>query len=352
MIQRLLRGWWLYVFLGVLTLVLYLHAISLSSVKRVKSPLPAPEVHASHRAEEWWPSPSDLTALQQTVKHEPWLGASLIVLGVLMLVMVLGGLGLTVRALLTRRIWTLWQGRTRQIPSWSFGELGRIVLLVALVASLFPFIRMGVLCIRLDWALHSRAWVAVVMLLLDLFVVLTILTVASGKGRSISRVFGVSARTLWMSIRSGLHGYVAVFPWLLVLLVLVVSIARCVGVEPPPEPIQELIFEEQSPSILWLTVLLACVVGPLAEELFFRGVLYAALRRRTSRIWATLLSGGLFSLVHTNIVGFVPILLLGCVLADRYERTGSLMAPLTVHIAHNSLLMSLALIMRHAAHAS
>ena len=49
------------------------------------------------------------------------------------------------------------------------------------------------------------------------------------------------------------------------------------------DEIQELIFEEPRAGILALTVLLACVVGPVAEELFFRGLLFSTLRRRMSR---------------------------------------------------------------------
>jgi membrane protease YdiL (CAAX protease family) len=59
-----------------------------------------------------------------------------------------------------------------------------------------------------------------------------------------------------------------------------------------------------------------------------------------------LMSGAAFSCIHTNPVGFLPIMVLGCLLANLYERTGSLASPLAVHILHNSLLMSLALVLR------
>ena len=59
-------------------------------------------------------------------------------------------------------------------------------------------------------------------------------------------------------------------------------------------------------------------------------------------------TAAIFALVHTNVVGFLPIFLLGYLLADVYDRTGSLAAPLAVHIAHNTYLMSIALVMRHA----
>ena len=98
--------------------------------------------------------------------------------------------------------------------------------------------------------------------------------------------------------------------------------------------------------VLALTLVLACGIGPIAEECFFRGVVYAALRRRTSRIVAILASGAIFALIHTNPVGFLPIMVLGCVLAYLYERTGSLASPLAIHILHNTFLMAMAMIFR------
>ena len=95
-----------------------------------------------------------------------------------------------------------------------------------------------------------------------------------------------------------------------------------------------------------LLVVLSCVIGPIAEELFFRGVLFAAARQHLSRGWAILASGAAFSLIHTNPVGFLPILVIGSLLAYLYERTGSLAAPIAVHMLHNTFLMSIGLIVR------
>jgi hypothetical protein len=145
---------------------------------------------------------------------------------------------------------------------------------------------------------------------------------------------------------TALRSYIVVFPWLFLLLVLVVEAMRRFGVTPPMEPIQQLIFRENDPLVLGLTLVLACLVGPAAEELLFRGVVYPALRQRYSRMTATLLSAAAFALVHTNWVGFPSIMLLGCLLANVYERTGSIAAPLAIHVLHNGFLLSVALVVR------
>jgi membrane protease YdiL (CAAX protease family) len=162
----------------------------------------------------------------------------------------------------------------------------------------------------------------------------------------VPQALGLSMRQTASSMAVGLRGYLGLFPWLLLLLFGIMELARRLGFEPPKEPIHELIFEEDRPQVLALTVLLACVVGPVAEELFFRHVLYGAIRRYLSRTLAMLASGALFSLTHTNLVGFLPITILGCLLANLYDRTGSIAAPVAVHMAHNTILMGFALVAR------
>jgi membrane protease YdiL (CAAX protease family) len=85
--------------------------------------------------------------------------------------------------------------------------------------------------------------------------------------------------------------------------------------------------------IVWL-VALVCVLVPIGEEVFFRGFLYGTLRR-----WgipaATLLSALFFGAVHQQIVHFLPIAVLGVILAVLYERTGSLVPAVIVHAVNN-----------------
>jgi membrane protease YdiL (CAAX protease family) len=84
---------------------------------------------------------------------------------------------------------------------------------------------------------------------------------------------------------------------------------------------------------------LVCVVAPVAEELFFRGFLFGALRRR-GLVVATLVSGVAFGLAHvaSSPIGFiVPLAALGIILALLYERTGSLYPSMGLHALNNSI---------------
>jgi len=90
---------------------------------------------------------------------------------------------------------------------------------------------------------------------------------------------------------------------------------------------------------------LVTVGAPIAEELFFRGFLFTALRRRVGLISGALVTGVVFGLVHagTSEPEFLaPLGLFGFVLCLLYWRTGSLVPCMVLHSVNNSLALGVA----------
>jgi len=87
-----------------------------------------------------------------------------------------------------------------------------------------------------------------------------------------------------------------------------------------------------------LLVLAGVVVGaPLYEELLFRGVLQAFVRRLLPA-WPAIAATALaFTLPHDG--GWLPVLALGAALSWLMARTGNLLAPLLFHMLHNGLVL-------------
>jgi membrane protease YdiL (CAAX protease family) len=95
----------------------------------------------------------------------------------------------------------------------------------------------------------------------------------------------------------------------------------------------------------WLAVMgLGGVVIPVAEEVVFRGCLYPALRRPLGTAGAAALSALVFAAMHLELGALVPIFFIGVVLALFRERTGSLAAPIFVHVLNNLLSFSFILL--------
>ncbi len=91
-------------------------------------------------------------------------------------------------------------------------------------------------------------------------------------------------------------------------------------------------------------LLLGGLGAPLGEELLYRGMLYGALRRRWGFWGAALVSSLAFGLFHVIPLQVLTAMLLGLVLCWVYERSGSLWAPVLVHLVNNLLAFGLALV--------
>lgn len=90
---------------------------------------------------------------------------------------------------------------------------------------------------------------------------------------------------------------------------------------------------------LWLWAglgLFVVVLAPLTEEIFFRGVLYNALKHRLGHGWAAPINGVIFAAIHLSWIGFLPRMLMGWLLANFYQRSGSLWVPIIAHGVNNA----------------
>ena len=94
---------------------------------------------------------------------------------------------------------------------------------------------------------------------------------------------------------------------------------------------------------LILFLVIAGIVGPVAEEIFFRGIIFGFFRR-WGVFTALVLCTAFFVLLH-NIKGFPLIQVAGGILfAVAYEVEGNLMTPITIHILGNMAIFALALV--------
>ena len=100
--------------------------------------------------------------------------------------------------------------------------------------------------------------------------------------------------------------------------------------------------ETQAEIVLFFMV--GGLIGPVAEELVYRGLIYTALRR-----WGILaaVSGStlLFVLSHSLSPGLpLPQIIGGIVFALAYERSKSLFAPIVIHCLGNTAMFAMGLI--------
>lgn len=92
-------------------------------------------------------------------------------------------------------------------------------------------------------------------------------------------------------------------------------------------------------------LLMGGIVAPIAEELYFRGVLYTWLRQRWGALIAALASSSIFGIAHGNVALSGAAFFLGILLAWVYERSNSLWPAILIHVINNSVKIILLYIM-------
>jgi membrane protease YdiL (CAAX protease family) len=86
-------------------------------------------------------------------------------------------------------------------------------------------------------------------------------------------------------------------------------------------------------------VLLIVIAAPISEEICFRGMLFGGLREKLPRLAAALLAGVIFGGLHalTGVTAVPPLIAFGFVLALLYEKTGSIVPCILLHMLNNSV---------------
>ena len=93
---------------------------------------------------------------------------------------------------------------------------------------------------------------------------------------------------------------------LILLMMVLIAVSNLISFEPEPHPLVKVFMGEKtlSPWLISFSMTLACVVGPMVEEVFFRGFFYPAFRKYVGAVWAMVITSALFALVHENIFAF------------------------------------------------
>lgn len=97
---------------------------------------------------------------------------------------------------------------------------------------------------------------------------------------------------------------------------------------------------DESTAALIAVCVLVTVIAPIAEEVFFRGYFYGALRNWRGPWPAALVTGLVFGGIHAGsaeAVFLVPLAILGVMLCVVREQTGSLLPCIALHALNNAL---------------
>ncbi len=183
-----------------------------------------------------------------------------------------------------------------------------------------------------------------------LAVVALILRVIRARGQNPRELFGLAVRGLARPLLSGFLVALALLP-----VFLAISYGWFQIVErwqgdsfvQVQESVERLVSSRSMPLVVQIAVS-AILVAPVVEEVFFRGFLYGAIKRRVRPVIAMAAVGVMFGLVHPPLTTQIPMCIFGGLLCYVYEKTGRLTVPIAIHFLFNLVQVGRVLLMRMA----
>ena len=229
-----------------------------------------------------------------------------------------------------------------QDPPWSSWDVTRIaILLFVLPFVVVPFVAlaaMKVLYPGLPWiAVAQKPWIALSTQFVWYLVILAYM---------IMFVEGTFHRRFWEAVQWNWPSRNwALFVPIGIVMVSLEGLERFFKI-PKHVPMEDFL---STPQAALMTAIFAVTLGPLMEELFFRGFLYPTLARRFGVTASVLATAAGFGLIHGAQLAFTPglvfiIFLVGLVLTLVRAKTNSVGSSFVVHVAYNSTIVAMGMI--------
>ena len=223
-------------------------------------------------------------------------------------------------------------------PVWSGWDV--LIIAVLTLGVLFA-VQLATVVVARHFAYPHRSWVEVaqkpVLALLAEFVAYLVVALYM-----ILRIEGKYHTSFWSAVRWNWPGVAGLsFIGVGVLMLGFDALGRFLPM-PKTTPFDQF-FER--PMDAYLTVAFAITLGPLMEELFFRGFLYPVIARRLGAVWGIILTALPFGLMHyaqyRSWSAVLIIILVGVVLTTVRAVTKSVASSFLAHVGYNATLMVL-----------
>ena len=347
-IKELFRRERLYRLLLVLIIVFYIGVFFLHKLVMTKNDENIVQKNQQQVDQLLSKAPQKPELLEQRVSKRPWLLRSI----QLFFLFFLSALGMGIWLLFStlRRLFL----RKKAIPSthrklhiaWGISEVVRVVILffiLAIVLNLVLSVYFAAVKFAFDWDSDRSLLMLIHTLLLDTGVIFLIVFSVRKSGAALPDLLGFKfskfpIREVWWGVRT----YLLFLPILMGLLTVLIYLASRLAYEPSTHPLVNILLKDKKLSfgVLFSSLFVACIVGPIVEEIFFRGFFYPALRKYLGVGRTMVVTAILFAMVHENMFAFLPIFFLGLVLCYLYEKRANLLSCISLHMMHNTVFLA------------
>ncbi len=88
---------------------------------------------------------------------------------------------------------------------------------------------------------------------------------------------------------------------------------------------------------LWPSILATVIIGPIVEEILFRGILFKTLLQKHGILFSVVVGGIVFAAIHLNPIQAINALPMGIYLCVMYRKLGSIVPGIFLHASWNLL---------------
>ncbi|HCF70955.1 MAG TPA: hypothetical protein DER33_05100 [Syntrophomonas sp.] len=105
-----------------------------------------------------------------------------------------------------------------------------------------------------------------------------------------------------------------------------------------PQPYEAILRSVTGPGQFMIIFLIGAVFAPLAEELFYRGMMYPVFRSLLGPFWGAVTAGAIFGIAHWDLWRTIPLAIGGALLCYIYEKSGSIFVSALAHGIWNGIM--------------
>ena len=285
----------------------------------------------------------------QFLKEHPAFLNAMQALTVLFFMALLGGLAIDYRLVFQPAFRKkISQESYPESTAWDLAMFVKVVILFLLISFLLTLVVAGFKKVfRPQDASHL--YMLTHTILVNLFGLFFMVYWVRKKGGTVKDLgLRVSSKGILPEVFSGWLGYAAIVPVFALTLLGMVVISNLLSWEPAPHPLVFMFLDDSGSRFLLIySLITAVIIGPVMEELFFRGFCYPIFKSRFGPAISAVLTASIFAVVHANTYAFWPIFVLGLALGYLYELRKSIVAPMVLHITHNAVFIGYFLMAQH-----
>lgn len=152
--------------------------------------------------------------------------------------------------------------------------------------------------------------------------------------------FGVNIKTAGTDLLFGFVNLLAVNPFVLLALLATIFFGKLIwgpDFQIYPHRELELLTGHPQLAVRILIVAVSCLIMPVFEEMLFRGLFQTMIRSFIEKPWVAILAtSALFVTVHANPAHWPALFVLAMCLGYSYEKSGSILRPIFIHILFNT----------------